>query len=85
MLISTKLWAIAHLLSNGSLVDVVLFGSFLIWAIWDRISLERRQPRPIPGAPNPNFNEIIARVIGIGLYLTFVLWLHEPLIGVPAY
>jgi uncharacterized membrane protein len=85
MLMSTKLWAVAHLLSNGSLVDVILFGSFFIWAIWDRISMAHRQPRPIPGAPNSNFNDIIACVVGIGLYLTFVLWLHELLIGVPAY
>ena len=34
MLLSTKLWAVAHLLSNGSLVNVILFGSFLSWAIW---------------------------------------------------
>jgi len=85
MLISVKLWAVAHLLSNGALVDVILFGSFLIWAIWDRISVQHRQPRPIPGAPYSSFNDIIACVVGLCLYLTFVFWLHELLIGVPPF
>lgn len=83
MLVSTKLWAAAHLITNGSLVNVILFGSFLIWAIIDRISIEHRQPRSIPGAPYSSFNDIIACVVGLGLYLAFVLWLHELVIGVP--
>jgi len=85
MLLSTMLWAVAHLLSNGALADVILFGSFLVWAIWDCISLESRQTRPIPGAPESNYNDIIACVVGIGLYLAFVFWLHDLLIGVPVY
>jgi len=83
MLISTVLWAAAHLLSNGSLVNVILFGSFLLWAIGDRISMEYRQPRPVPGAPYSNVNDIIACVFGLGLYFLFVTWLHELFIGVP--
>ncbi len=83
LLISTTLWAVAHLFSNGSLVDVILFGSFLAWAIMDRISIGQRQPRPIPGAPYSRFNDIIAVVVGLGLYLAFAFWLHELLIGVP--
>ena len=82
MLISTTLWAVGHLFSNGSLVDVILFGSFLIWAIMDRISIEHRQPRPTPGAPHSTFNDIIACVVGLGLYLAFIFWLHELLFGV---
>ncbi len=85
MLLATKLWAIAHLISNGSLVDVILFGSILGWAILDRISIAHRQLRPVPAAPQSNFNDIIASVGGLGLYLVFVLWLHGLLIGVPAY
>ena len=85
MLMSTMLWAVAHLLSNGALVDVILFGSFLIWAMWDCISLKSRQTRPIPGAPESNYNDIIACVVGIGLYFAFVFCLHELLIGVPVY
>lgn len=82
MLIATMLWALAHLFSNGSLVNVILFGSFLIWAVMDRISIEQRQPRPIPGAPYSNFNDIIASVVGLALYFGFIFWLHELLIGV---
>ena len=44
MLAAVKFWAFAHLLSNGSLADVLLFGGFLAWAVLDRISLKRRPP-----------------------------------------
>ncbi|NNK95052.1 MAG: NnrU family protein [Desulfobacterales bacterium] len=82
MLTATKLWAVAHLFTNGSLVGVILFGSFLAWAVWDRISVQRRLPRPIPGAPPAHFNDIVASVFGIGLYFAFFFWLHALLIGV---
>src|SRR5256885_9401553 len=48
-LAAVKLWAFAHLLSNGTLADVLLFGGFLAWAVVDRISLKRRPARPVPG------------------------------------
>jgi len=82
MLTATKLWALAHLFANGSLVDVILFGSFLAWAVWDRISVQHRQPRPTPGAPPSRFNDIVAGVFGIGLYFAFIFWLHALFIGV---
>lgn len=85
MLIATMLWAVAHLLSTGSLVNAILCGSFLTWAVWDRISLESRQARPIPGAPDSSYNDIASCVVGVGLYLAFVFWLHELFIGVPTY
>ncbi len=85
MLFATILWAVAHLLSDGSLVNVILFGSFLSWAIMDIISLSFRPSRPVPGAPYSNFNDIIACVVGLGLYLAFILWLHEIVIGIPLY
>lgn len=82
MLLATKIWAFAHLLANGELLSVILFLSFLSWAIVDRISLKKRPQRPIPGAPPSPFNDIIAVVGGLGLYTAFILWLHEILIGV---
>lgn len=85
MLIATILWAIAHLFSNGSLVNVILFGSFMSWAIIDVISIALRPPRPIPGAPYSSFNDIIACVAGLGVYLGFIFWLHEALTGIPIY
>ena len=82
MLAATKIWAFAHLLVNGSLADVVLFGSFLAWAVVDRISLKHRTPLPVTGAPPSRLNDVIAIIAGLGLYVAFVLWLHAWLIGV---
>ncbi len=85
MLLAVQIWAFAHLLANGSLADVPLFGSFLGWAVWDRISLKHRQERAIPGAPPSGANDIIAVVGGLGLYLGFVVWFHEMFVGVSVY
>jgi uncharacterized membrane protein len=82
MLAAVKLWALAHLLVNGSVADVLLFGGFLAWAVADRISLKRRTPRPVPGAPPSAVNDVIAVVGGIALYVATLLWLHQALIGV---
>ncbi len=82
MLAATKIWALAHLLVNGALGDVLLFGSFLAWAIVDRISLKVRPPRAIPGAPPSKINDVIAVVLGLILYVAFVKWLHVRWIGV---
>ena len=83
MLLATKLWATAHLLANGTLVDVILFVAILAWAVLDRISVNRRPARALPGTPPGPYNDIIALVLGLGLYLAFFFWLHELLIGVP--
>lgn len=83
LLVATKLWALAHLLANGTLADVVLFGSFLAWAVADRISLKRRAPRPVPELPQSRWSDMIAVVVGLALYFAFVFWLHGLLIGVP--
>ena len=82
MLAAVKLWAFAHLLANGMLADVLLFGAFLAWAVADRISLKRRIPRPVDGAPPSKWNDWIAVIGGLALYVAFVLWLHLWLIGV---
>lgn len=82
MLLATKLWATAHLLANGTLADVLLFGGFLAWAVADRISFKRRTPRPVPGAPPRAANDVIAVVGGLALFAAFYLWLHQWLIGV---
>lgn len=81
-LVAVKLWAFAHLLVNGMLADVLLFGSFLAWAVVDRISLKNRPPRPLPGAPESGSNDIIVIVVGLALYAVFVFWAHEFLFGV---
>lgn len=83
MLAAVKLWAFAHLLANGMLADLLLFGGFLIWAVADRISVKRRPVvRPVPGPPPMKYNDLIAVVGGLAVYVIFVLWLHARLIGV---
>lgn len=83
MLAAVKIWAFAHLLANGMLADVVLFGSVLAWAVVERISLKRRTPRPVPSAPAGPWNDAIAVVGGLVLYGLMVSWGHAWLIGVP--
>ena len=82
MLTATKLWAVAHLLANGMLADVLLFGGFLAWAVADRISLKRRPSRPVRALPEGRFNDLIAVVAGFALYVWFVARGHLHLIGV---
>ena len=81
-LVAVKLWAVAHLLVNGTVADVVLFGAFLAWAVADRISLKRRVSRPVPGAPASPMNDVILVAVGLGAYVAFALWLHVAWIGV---
>ncbi len=82
MLAAVKFWALAHLLSNGSLADVLLFGGFLAWAVLDRISLKRRPPPRIATAPARPFNDVLAVVAGLGFYVLFIAWAHARLFGV---
>lgn len=84
MLVAVKLWAFAHLLSNGMLADVLLFGGFLAWAVADRASFRYRPKKDIPQAGAPSWrNDAIAVVVGLAVYVAFALWLHVRLIGVP--
>ncbi len=82
MLVATKLWAVTHLLANGTLADLLLFGTFLAWAVADRISLKRRTPLATPSLPASGINDIIVVVGGLAVYVAFVLWLHASLIGI---
>ena len=81
-LISVKIWAFAHLLVNGALADVLLFGSFLTWAIADLISVKKRPIRAIPSMRESRANDMIVIIAGLGLYVVVVVWLHQMLIGV---
>jgi uncharacterized membrane protein len=83
MLAAVKLWATAHLLVNGTLADVLLFGSFLIWAVAVRISLKRRAPSPVRAMPHSRYNDLIAVLLGLVLYGLFIVRLHGWIIGVP--
>ena len=81
-LIAVKLWAVAHLLVNGTLADLLLFGALLAWAVADRISMKHRENRPLPGLPTSNTNDIIAIALGLAVYVAFAFSLHGILFGV---
>lgn len=84
MLVGIKLWAFAHLLVNGDVASVVLFGAFLAWAVADRISVKRRAEEPsAESAAISVRSDVIAVVAGLALYLVFLFWAHGWLIGVP--
>jgi uncharacterized membrane protein len=82
MLAAVKLWAFAHLLANGSLADVLLFGGFLAWAVIDRISLKRRPAQVLRTAPPGRWNDAIAVVLGLAVYALLIGWVHVRLFGV---
>lgn len=82
MLLAVILWAAAHLIANGNLADVILFGSFLAWALADRVSFTWRTAPPVQGAPPGKANDWIALVAGLLVYGAFLGWLHLWLIGV---
>jgi uncharacterized membrane protein len=82
MLAAVKFWALAHLLANGTLADVLLFGSFLAWAVVDRISLKRRPAQVLRTAPPGRWNDAIAIALGLVVYALFLGWAHLRLFGV---
>lgn len=82
LLLATMLWAVAHLLTNGNVADLLLFGVFLVWAVAVRISLEHRPARPIRVLPGSPANDVIVVVGGLALYALFMFWLHARLFGV---
>jgi uncharacterized membrane protein len=84
MLAGIKLWALAHLLANGDLGSIILFGSFLAWAVYDRISLKHRSDAGAPPIPVGGVgNDVIAVVLGIVVYLGLAFAFHPFVIGVP--
>ncbi|MDE2365216.1 MAG: NnrU family protein [Hyphomicrobiales bacterium] len=84
MLAAVKIWALAHLLANGDLAGLVLFGSFLAWAVYDRISVKKRgAPGPLGDRHGGFVNDLIVLVVGTALYLAMFMWGHAHLIGIP--
>jgi uncharacterized membrane protein len=84
MLAGVKLWAFGHLLANGDLGGVVLFGSILAWAVYDRVSLKRRTDAGGPAIPVGGIgNDVIAVVVGIIAYLALAFAFHPVVLGIP--
>jgi uncharacterized membrane protein len=84
MLIAIKTWAFAHLIANGDLGALLLFGSFLAFAVYDRISVKKRGAQGPLGsaAPSSAINDVIVVVLGVALYAALLLGGHQWLIGV---
>ena len=86
MLVGVKTWAVAHLISNGDLGSIVLFGSFLAWAVYDRITLKHRSDPGAPAIPaRGRRNDMIALAVGTVLYLFLGLIFHPIVVGVAVF
>lgn len=81
MVLSVKIWALAHLLVNGRLSDLILFGAFLAWAVV-LFSASRRRPAKPATTPVSAVATIATVLIGAVGYVVFAIYLHYPLIGV---
>jgi uncharacterized membrane protein len=86
MLVGVKTWAVAHLCANGDLGGIILFGSVLLWAGYDRVTLKHRSdpgapPIPVGGAKN----DVIAVIVGTIVYLALGFVFHPIVIGLPAF
>ena len=83
MVAGVKLWALAHLMANGSLANLTLFGAFLVWAVADFISARRRDRAAGRGYPVlGGSRDAIAIGIGFGAWALFAFHGHAWLIGV---
>jgi uncharacterized membrane protein len=93
MVLSVKVWALAHLLSNGNLADVILFGAFLAWSVMNFKSARQRDrataemQTQVLGettpAPNPRLSAtLITVVVGAGLWALITFVLHARVVGV---
>jgi len=91
MIVSVKVWSVAHLIANGMAADVLLFGSFLVWAVLDFRAARQRDraaaPSPVETKavetkPATMLATVMTIVIGAGVWFGFVAYLHLKLFGV---
>jgi uncharacterized membrane protein len=86
MLVGVKTWAAAHLISNGDLGSIVLFGAFLVWAVYDRVTLKHRSDPGAPAIPvGGHRNDTIALALGTILYLALGFIFHPIVVGVAVF
>ncbi len=85
MLAGVKTWALAHLLSNGDLGSMLLFGAFLAWGVYARIAAKRRGDLGFTTAPAGWTNDAIVVCIGVVVYLALGFAFHPAIIGVPVF
>ena len=83
MVLAVKVWALAHLLSNGNLADVLLFGGFLLWAVLDfRAARQRDRAQGTRYPTGTLAGTAAAVVLGSVAWAVFAFWGHALLIGV---
>ena len=83
MVLAVKVWALAHLVANGNLVDVVLFGSFLIWAVFNfRAARQRDRAAGLTPAPAKAAATWITVLVGTAAWAALLMGVHKALIGV---
>lgn len=83
MVLAVKVWAVAHLLANGNLADVLLFGSFLVWAVFSfRAARARDRAAATVYQPGTASGTVITVVVGIAVWVAFAFWAHGLLFGV---
>ncbi len=86
MLAGTKLWSLAHLIANGDLGGILIFGSLLVWAAIDRISLKYRSDPGAPPIPVGSWrSDVLAIVVGLLIYLALGFVFHPLVIGLPVF
>ncbi len=83
MMAAVKLWALAHLLTNGTLAHVMLFGTFLGWSIFAFLAARKRDARDdTPYSQGSTGATGVTVALGVALWIAFTLWLHGLLIGI---
>jgi uncharacterized membrane protein len=83
MVVAVKTWALAHLLANGTLAHIVLFGAFLVWAVLDFIAARKRdRVNNVQYPAGKASGTLLAIGVGIVTWAVFAFWLHGLLIGV---
>lgn len=86
MILGVKIWAFAHLLANGRLGDIVLFGAFLLWAVLDfRAARQRDRAAAVTRPAGGLAGDALTLAIGLIGWVVFALYLHTWLIGVPVF
>ena len=83
MVLAVKTWALAHLLTNGNLAHMLLFGAFLLWAVGNFVASRRRdRAEGVVYAPGNAQATVVAVLVGVAAWALLAFWLHGWLIGV---
>ncbi len=85
LILAVKIWAFAHLLVNGDLGSMIMFGALLAWTVYARVAARHRADVVPPVAPKSWLNDVVVVIAGIALYLVLGFWFHPHVIGVPVF